>query len=192
MLDLTTVTDRAADLVESIPEEALGDPTPCPDYTVGDLAEHVGGLALAFAWAARKEHLDAMREPPRPGDATLLVDGWRARIADDLRRLGQAWSDPDAWSGMTRVGGVDLPGEVAGLVALDEVVVHGWDLARATGQPYEVGEDALRANLAFVSTFDASNRGAAFGPPVPVADDAPLLDRVVAGTGRDPAWSPAP
>ncbi len=39
---------------------------------------------------------------------------------------------------MTKAGGVDLPGEVAGLVALDELVVHGWDVARATGQAYDV------------------------------------------------------
>ena len=46
---------------------------------------------------------------------------------------------------MSRAGGVDFPGEVAGMVALTEVVVHGWDLARATGQPYGIDAADSRA-----------------------------------------------
>src|SRR6266581_4808384 len=91
-------------------------------------------------------------------------------------------------------GAADLPGEVAGLVALDEVVVHGWDVARATGQPYECDASSLEAVHAFVSQFSEPGQEAArsglFGPVVEVPDEAPLLDRVIGLTGRDPAWSP--
>ena len=65
------------------------------------------------------------------GDASRLVDDWRSRIPRDLAALAAAWRDPEAWTGMTRAGGIDLPGEIAGVVALDELVVHGWDVARA-------------------------------------------------------------
>lgn len=44
--------------------------------------------------------------------------------------MAGAWKDPAAWTGMTRAGGVDLPGEIAAAVAADELVLHGWDLAR--------------------------------------------------------------
>ena len=95
---------------------------------------------------------------------------------------------------MTRAGGVDLPGEVAGLVALDELVVHGWDVARATGQPYEVDVPSLETVQAFVAQFSEPGmeeaRAGLFGPVVEVPEDAPLLDRVIGLTGRDPAWSP--
>jgi uncharacterized protein (TIGR03086 family) len=95
---------------------------------------------------------------------------------------------------MTKAGGVDLPGEVAGLVALDEIVVHGWDVARATGQAYDCDAPSLEGVLGFVSQFSGPGqeeaRAGLFGPVVEVPDDAPLLDRVIGLTGRDPAWSP--
>ena len=77
---------------------------------------------------------------------------------------------------MTQAGPVDLPGEIAALVALDEVVVHGWDLARATGQDYDPGEAAILACLGFAQSFEPpadADDGGLFGPPVPVPDDAP-------------------
>ena len=95
---------------------------------------------------------------------------------------------------MTRAGGIDLPGEVAALVALDELVIHGWDVARASGQPYECDEASLEAVQGFVAQFsgpgqEASRQGL-FGPVVDVPADASLLDRVIGMTGRDPGWSP--
>jgi uncharacterized protein (TIGR03086 family) len=86
-----------------------------------------------------------------------------------------------------------MPAGIAALVALDEVVVHGWDLARATGQPYEPDEPAVLASLAFAEGFEApagAADGGPFGPPVPVPPDAPALDRLAGATGRDPAWTP--
>ena len=77
---------------------------------------------------------------------------------------------------MTRAGGIDLPGEVAGLVALDEVVIHGWDLAVATGQPYQPDD----ATAAVVHGFLAESRKeevpeSLFGPVVDVSADAPAV-----------------
>jgi uncharacterized protein (TIGR03086 family) len=109
-----------------------------------------------------------------------------------LDELAEAWRDPAAWTGETRAGGVTLPGAVAGAVAADELVVHGWDLARATGQEYEPDEVALRAAYGFLVAA-AANSGpgeGVFGPVVPVPDDAPLLDRVIGLSGRDPGWKP--
>lgn len=85
-----------------------------------------------------------------------------------------------------------LPGEVAGLVALDELVVHGWDVAQASGQAYDVDEASLVAVETFVVSFSAPDRAApragVFGPVVETPAGAPLLDRVIGLTGRDPAW----
>jgi uncharacterized protein (TIGR03086 family) len=193
--ELEPATRRLADLVGRVPDDLLEGPTPCPDYTVGDLVEHVGGLTLAFTMAATKANLtdDAGSQAPS-GDASRLGPDWRTRIPADLAALAQAWRDPAAWSGMTRAGGVDLPGEVAGLVALDELVLHGWDLARATGQPYDCDEASLEAVHRFVAQFSGpgmeAERAGLFGPVVPVPADAPLLDRVVGLAGRDPAWAP--
>ena len=135
-----------------------GSPTPCPAYTLGDLLDHVGGLSFAFTAAATKDVAEVGDQGPS-ADASRLGDDWRTRIPADLAALADAWRDPEAWTGMTKAGGVDLPGEVAGLVALNEVVIHGWDVARASGQPYQPDDAALEACHAFVSQFAAPDCG---------------------------------
>jgi uncharacterized protein (TIGR03086 family) len=192
-VDLTPAARRLADLIAGIPDDVLDAPTPCGDYTVGDLVDHVGVGAIAFRGAAAKDMGDVTGTAPS-GDAARLTDDWRARIPRDLVGLAEAWRDPDAWTGMTRAGGVDLPGEVAGLVALDEIVIHGWDIARATGRDYECDLPSLEAVHGFVAQFSEPGqeemRAGLFGPVVEVPADAPLLDRVVGLAGRDPDWSP--
>ena len=91
---------------------------------------------------------------------------------------------------MTAAGGVDLPGDVAGVVALDELVIHGWDLAKATGQPAGYDGPGLEAVHAMVEQFRAAGIEGLFGPAVEVPDDAPLFDRILGLAGRDPAWTP--
>src|SRR5947209_2640579 len=112
--DLEPAAQRLAALVEAVPDDALAGPTPCARYSVGHLLDHIGGLALGFRAAAVKQPLG--RAPS--GDATRLGPDWRTRIPADLRAMAEAWKDPEAWTGMTGAGGVDLPGEVAGIVAL--------------------------------------------------------------------------
>jgi uncharacterized protein (TIGR03086 family) len=188
--DLTPAADQLAAVVAGVPDEALAGPTPCPDMTVGALLDHIAGLSLAFTWAATKAPL-----PDGPAtasaDATALPDDWRTLIPSRLTDLAAAWQAPEAWEGITMAGPVEMPAPDAALVALDEVVVHGWDLARATGQPYAVPDDLLAGVHAFVSQFGDERPPGLFGPAHPVADDAPLLDRVIALTGRDPAWTPS-
>lgn len=104
--------------------------------------------------------------------------------------LVEAWRREPAWQGLTRAGGVDLPGEVAGLVALDEVVLHGWDLARATGQNYEIDDETAAALLVFVGDFDPDGTPGMFGPALETAPDATAFEQVLARAGRDPAWAP--
>jgi uncharacterized protein (TIGR03086 family) len=192
-VDLEPAARRLGDLVAGVPDDLLDAPTPCPAYTLGDLLEHVGGAASAFTGAAAKDLGDATSQGPS-GDASRLGDDWRSRIPRDLVALAEAWRDPAAWTGMTKAGGVDLPGEVAGLVALDELVVHGWDVARATGQAYDVDAASLEAVHGFVAQFSEPGmeeaRAGLFAAVVEVPEDAPLLDRVIGLTGRDPAWSP--
>lgn len=193
-IDLEPATTRLAALVRAIPDERLADPTPCEGMRLGALVDHVGGLSLAFSAAARKDLGSGFTDGQAPADPGGLREGWRERIPAALAEMAAAWRDPTAWQGTTRAGGVDLPGAVAGLVALDEVVVHGWDVARASGQPFDVEPGLLGAVHDFVRGFAGPGqdeaRAGLFGPEVPVPPDAPLLDRVLGMTGRDPAWAP--
>ena len=185
-LDLRPAAARMAGLVETLGDDDLTKPTPCEHYTVGDLLDHIGGAALAFTADAGKKPL----EGGPSGDASRLGPDWRTRIPRDVRALGEAWQDAEAWQGMTAAGGVDLPGEVAGVVALDELLIHGWDLATATGQSAGYDDAELAAVHQFVQQFGKEGTEGLFGPAVDVPDDAPLLDRVLGLAGRDPGWQP--
>lgn len=185
-IDLHPAADRMRRIVLGVPDDALDRPTPCAAYTVGALLDHVGGFALAFRAAAVKQPLAA---PPDP-DAANLVPDWRARIPHDLDALADAWDDPGAWDGITGAGGVDLPGAVAGTVALGELLLHGWDVAKATSQAAGYDGPGLEALHATVLQFQGVGDGGIFGPPVAVEPDAPRFDRVLGLAGRDPTWSP--
>ncbi|MFD0271892.1 TIGR03086 family metal-binding protein [Streptomyces sp. NPDC127106] len=197
MTDTTTFDLRpqariVARLAEGVPDDRLADPTPCPEYAVSGLLSHLAGLAVAFRDAARKNLGPTTDTAPEASTVPALPAHWREELPRVLAELAEAWTDPAAWTGMTRAGGVDLPGGTAGTVVADELVIHGWDLARATDQEYAPDPAALRAAHAFLraAAEDDAGGGGAFGPVVPVPDDAPLLDRTVGLSGRDPAWTP--
>jgi uncharacterized protein (TIGR03086 family) len=192
MLDLEPATKTLAGLVGGVRDDQLGGRTPCRDTSLGGLLDHVDGLSLAFTEAAAKTPPEGGSRPPS-ADGSRLGPDWRQRIPDRLSALARAWQNEDAWTGMTQAGGVELPGEVAGRVAVDEVVVHGWDIAVASGQDFDCDPALLQAALEFVEASVAENPQGTpglFGRPVPVADDAPLLDRLIGLTGRDPSWRP--
>lgn len=187
MFDLSPAANELAGLVRNVSDGDLKAPTPCPEYTVGDLLDHINGLSLAFIMAAKKTPLEGAGPS---GDAARLPLDFRESMPERLHELAQAWRAPEAWEGMTAAGGVDLPGDVAAAVALDEIVLHSWDLARATGQPFEVAPDLLEIVHGFVSSIGPDDRdGSLFGAAVEVDSNAPLLERVLGLSGRDPAWS---
>jgi uncharacterized protein (TIGR03086 family) len=192
-VDLGPAALGLAQLVTGVPDELLDAPTPCPGYSVGDLIDHVGGMAVAFTVAARKTTAERGSQGTS-ADASRLGDDWRMRVPHDLGSLAEAWRDSSAWSGTTEAGGLELPTEVAGLVALNELVVHGWDVARATEQAYDCDPVSLEAVYAFLESFSAATsdeqREGLFGPVVEVPDDAPLVAHIVGLSGRHPAWAP--
>ncbi|NVN51343.1 TIGR03086 family metal-binding protein [Mycolicibacterium hippocampi] len=187
MIDLTEPCRRTIEVLAHVRDDQLDAATPCTDMTLRELVAHIGALSVAFAAAARKE-LGPLTDTP-PEEVVGLEQDWRRSYPEHLAALAQSWTRPDAWTGMTRAGGVDLPGDVAGSVALAEVVIHGWDVARATGQPYDVDAATAQACLTHLAQFDTSGTEGLFGPAVAVPDDAPVIDRIVGLSGRDPRWA---
>jgi uncharacterized protein (TIGR03086 family) len=189
MHDISRAKDAVVKVVQGIGDDQLGLPTPCVDTSVGDLLDHLDGLSLAFAAAARKERLEGQAT----ADSSRLGPDWRTRIPERLEDLRFAWSQPDAWTGMTRAGGIDMPGEVAGAVAIDEIIVHGWDLAVATGQDFAVPDDLVVAAIGFVEPIAAGapqGTPGLFGPPLKPPEHGGPLAKLLALTGRDPDWAP--
>ncbi len=88
-----------------------------------------------------------------------------------------------------------MPGELALGMVLWEYQVHGWDLARATGQPWAPPAAASLASLAFAPamlTEDYQGEGKPFAKRLDVPADASPLDRLLGLSGRDPHWQPQP
>lgn len=189
MRDFEPATRRLAELLGRVDDAQLTAATPCEKYQLGDLVDHIGRLAVAFAAAARKD-LGPLTNQTPSGDGSRLTVGWRAEVSDNLAALAEAWRDPAAWEGMTQVGGIDLPAEICGTVGLGEVTIHGWDVARATGQPFDADQDALDACMAYVSMMGGQD-GGPFGPAVDVPEGASPLDRMIGLSGRDPGWTSA-
>ncbi|WP_329262291.1 TIGR03086 family metal-binding protein [Streptomyces pseudovenezuelae] len=189
-LDFGPQTLVIARLAEAVPDDRLGNATPCPEHTVRNMLGHLLGLSVAFRDAARKD-LGPTTDTPPTDSVPDIGPGWREQLPKTLDELAEAWRDPAAWTGMTRAGGVDLPAEIAAAVAIDELVIHGWDLARAVGLPYDPDPAALQASYDFLrASAEDPSRDAIFGPIVPVPQDASLLDRAVGLSGRDPGWTP--
>ena len=186
-LDLGPQTAELARVVAGIGDHQLCHPTPCAGLNVAALLDHVVGLTVAFRLAAEKTAFDGGPS----ADAAHLAPDWRTRLPDQLDALAAAWREPSAWDGEAEVAGVLLPAPAMATVALNEVLIHGWDLAVATGQAYRPDGASVQACREFVGdrTGSTDEPDGLFGPVVPVPADASEFDRLLGQTGRDPAWT---
>ncbi len=193
-LDLGPAAAQVARLVDGVADEQLGSPTLCAGTPVAGLLDHILGLTTAFTWAAQKATPDGGSGSPR-ASADHLDPAWRTLVPAQLDALAEAWRDPSAVEGMAEAGGVSMPAEIMNLVALDELVLHGWDLAQATGQPFGCDPASTAAVLEFTrgsaEPAAAAQRADLFGPVVDVGADATPFDRALGFAGRDPAWTPS-
>jgi uncharacterized protein (TIGR03086 family) len=174
-------------IVDGIPDDQVDAPTPCADYDVAALVGHLLHWGPSLVGAGRKEVV-----PPPEGDEAPAGESWRTSLEAHVAALTTAWSAPEAWEGTTRMGGpMEMPAATVGGIVVAELVVHGWDLARATGQQPTWPDPLLEvAHTDLAAMAEVGRQMGAFGPEVPVADDAPPLDRLLGVAGRDPAWRP--
>lgn len=182
---LVTVLRSLSDLAEDIGTADPAGPTPCAGFTVADLRGHVVRWMTAFA--AGLEDPDGRC----PEDDVAVEGDGSAQISALAGRIDAALgSAPD----ILHIGGAGMPTSMAVPMILAEYVVHGWDLAAATGARWEPDERAVEASITFMDAMlgpEFQGEGKDFGPRVEVPADAPALDRLVALTGRDPGWTPA-
>ena len=186
--DLEPAARQLITLAAGVTDDMLQAPTPCGDYTVADLLAHAMVLTIAFRDAADKKGSPAQdAEPGR----IALDPGWREALPGRLLAMAASWQSPQAWEGLTKVGGGTLPATIAGQAGLNELVIHGWDQAQGTGQPYRADEASAQAAAEFLTLASAAaepgQRGP-FGPAVEIPPGASMLDRAVALSGRDPRW----
>ncbi|MET7606228.1 TIGR03086 family metal-binding protein [Streptomyces avermitilis] len=153
-------------------------PTPCVEFDVHRLCEHLFGVLTMSGCAAAKE--------PLPADLpTALTEVPWVAFPPVLDRLGAAWAAPGAWEGETAYGSSTYPAPVAGMITIMELTVHGWDLATATGQSCTADDDVVATAAAIAAQLSEGARtNGFFGPETDAPADATPLERLLAFTGR--------
>lgn len=168
-------------------------PTPCSSFDAGRLQLHVLGWLDFFATAASDPPASSPR--PDPDAFTLGPDGRAVDVVRDAASRLDAAIAAGAAGELVVMSSHRMAGDGVLGMALGEYLVHGWDLARATGRSYRPPSEAVEPALEFLAGVVApEHRGpdsGLFDAEVPVADDAPPFDRLLGFAGRDPAWTPA-
>jgi len=188
-MDPTTLQQACATtghIVEQITDDQLVLPTPCDRWDVRALLNHVlGTLALGQALLSDKPSAVAMGPGELP-DSDLVGDDPHKAYRLGVEGLLRAAAG-DTFDRVHATPFGDMPGSILGGFTTLDIVVHGWDLATATGQPAALDDELAETVLAFAhQAITADTRGPRIGPEIPVSSDASLTDRLVAYLGRRP------
>ncbi|MGW1814334.1 TIGR03086 family metal-binding protein [Streptomyces sp. NPDC002125] len=174
---------KAGPVVRGIGDDQLSRATPCSEYDVRALLNHLFGVVANFQVLAAKEPVDFSRTPE------FVTGDWRGRFGDETALLVKAWAEPGTEEGVS--GGMGLPARTVGLMVLGDLTVHAWDLARATGQDFTPDPDSVaEMEPAFAEMAPQARKMGVFGEAFPPPPGATAFERMLAGTGRDPGWSP--
>jgi len=181
---MTECAAEAARVARGVPADRLGDATHCPDWDVRALVNH-----WVLYTSHGLEHRALRKQLPEEltaRDFTADPD-WATAYAAQLDRAVAAWADPAVWEGEVDLGMAKAPALDIASMVIKEMAVHGWDVATATGQKFHVCDDTARFVLDVVDKHgDLYRQYDGFADPVPVPDDAPVFDRALASSGRDP------
>ena len=168
-------------VLRGIAKEQLDAPTPCREFTVRALISHLLQWGPMLVAAGHKQVAGPSQEE--------VGDGWLPVLEAQTADLVAAWSPDQAWRGSTPMGGPPMPAPTVGGLVLGELVVHGWDLARATGQDVSWPDEVVtRAYAAAKETAEQGRAMGMYGPAVAVPAESSTMDRLLGVTGRDPQW----
>jgi uncharacterized protein (TIGR03086 family) len=180
-------------VVANVKPGQFGQPTPCSDFDVETLRSHILSWTNFFGFAFADPEGTAPRPDPETFEAPADPGDGAAVIASAAQKIGAA-IDAGVENGSVKVVQSSMPGSGAVTLVMWEALMHGHDLAAATGQAWQPADEAAQAVLGFAQnmlTDEYRGPGKDFGPIVPVTDDATALDRLLGFSGRDPGWTPA-
>lgn len=183
-MKLSVLLDRARDhalpVIAAITDDDLTKPTPCADYDVRALLDHLLHVVVEFQKLAAKQDADFSHTPSYPD--------WRTRYPAETAKLVEAWGEPGATEGIA--GNMRMPAQTVGGLVLLDLTVHVSDLAQATGQTFEPDPEVFTEVKALVEQMGPmAVEMNVFQAPVAAPADASPFERLLATTGRAPRWS---
>jgi len=172
-------------IVAGVHKEDLHEPTPCAEWDVAKLLDHLIADIDTFNRVASGEPLDLVTSiTPEENEGRAAPDA-AAAFDQVVKRARELWSAPGALERIYKTSRSELPGAGIFNIFLIELLVHGWDIAKATGQQREMPADLAEAELAFTTKMMKDKR-MGFAEPVLAPEDASATDRLVAFLGRTP------
>lgn len=187
---MTECAAEAARVARGVRAAQLDDSaTPCEGWDVRGLVNH-----WVLYTSHGMEHRALRTEIPEElttRDFTADAD-WAARYAAQLDRAVAAWSDPAVWEGAIGEGDSASPAADTAEMLVMETALHGWDVARATGQEFRLSDETAGYVLKAVEkTAGLYRQYEGFAAEIPVEDRASGFERALALSGRDPQWAAA-
>lgn len=184
--EMTDAAGAAARTVAHVDASQFSQPTPCGDWDTHALLNHLI-LWTSYSLEARAHGGSASQELMDRDFAAS--PGFSADYQAQLDRALAAWAEPAVWESSLDMMGTSTPATDIAALIIAEMVLHGWDLAAATGQKFEVGDQAAAVALKAVEdNAELFRKYQGFADPVEVPSSAPALDRALGASGRDPAW----
>jgi uncharacterized protein (TIGR03086 family) len=185
--EMAAAAAEAARIVAGVRGDQLSAATPCTGWDLRTLLNHL------ILWTAYSAERRARNEsvPEEMMDRDFVAEpGYAQGYAAQLDKAVAAWSDPAAWQQELNVMGSPTPAADVAALLIAEMVLHGWDAAKASGQGYVCRDDVAAAvHQAVHANAELFRQYQGFADPVPVPSSAPVFDRALALSGRDPAWA---
>jgi uncharacterized protein (TIGR03086 family) len=180
--DLARASAAVGDVIDKMAADQWTAPTPCTDWSVRDVVNHLVGMNLVM--------VALLEESPMPERA---VDRLGADPAGAYRQSAASLQAVAARPGILERSQATPIGVATGAERLQwrivDLLAHGWDLVQATGAPAELPDDLAEQALTFArAELPGQPRAGRFADPQPIRDDAPAIDRLAAFTGRPGPW----
>ena len=186
--EMAAAAAESARVVGGVRSDQLSAVTPCNDWDLHALLNHI---ILWTAYSAERRARDEQVPEELMNKDFAAEPGYAAGYAAQLDKAVAAWSDPAAWERSLNVMGSPTPAADVAALLIAEMVLHGWDAAKASGQRYTARDDVAAAVLTAVeANAELFRKYQGFADAVPVPASASVFDRALAESGRDPAWAP--
>lgn len=185
-MDFNELLDQSSQamlsVLHGIKPEQFNNPTPCENWDVKQLMNHMIGSFTFFTARAKGEEPEPRME--------FYADNFQDTVnllEKSAKEATEAWKTPGVMEKKIQAPMGEVTGQFMAGITANEFLAHGWDLAKATGQKIEV-DDAVAEKVleAAKKRMTPETRGRAFAPEVKLPDDVPAVDRLAAFLGRRP------